>query len=740
MAGQMFKLLLLFKESRNNLFCLNLKWNYKSYASSRTAKEAAEPLAEGFHRDNEAKSILRRTEMTGLYGFDVLKTAKGFRTFVQEAIERSGELIDYIKEQPPSAEIIHAMDDISDTVCTVVDSAELCRNTHPEREYVEEANEASMKIYEYLHYLNTNHVLYDAVIKAEREGSLKTEEAQRAAQTFRIDFEKGGIHLCKEKLERVNQLNLAITQLGREFGENLLKDPGQVDVFPASLIPKCIQHHLQRIHRKGSEKLKQPSESRNGTSESGFRIITEPGILSSILKWTPDAEIRKEAYITGHTVPKSNLDVLDKIIAARHDLAQILGYKTYAEFAVSPTMASSPDVVMSFLHDMSKSVKKRADEELQSISDFKRQICGGNDGDVEPWDEAYYTGMMKASACNLESSAIASYFPLSQCLEGLNMIVRSLFGASFENVPLASGESWHPGVQKLVLHHPVEGDLGCMYLDLYVRKGKYPGCAHFAIKGGRRLSETEYQLPVVALVCNFPPPARSSLAVLNHCEVETLFHEFGHAIHSLLSRTDYQHFSGTRTVLDFAETPANLFEYFAWDYRVLKRFAKHYSTGEVIPEELVVSMNKARKMFAATDLQRQIFFSLIDQTLFGEQPFPGRDTISIVADLKEKHTSWKHVEGTHWHTRFNHLVNYGAGYYSYLYARCFAASLWRKICFEDPLSLDTGSILRNGLLKYGGAKHPSILLTDCLGEKALQTCSAGGVRPNTEDLFEELNL
>lgn len=360
MAGQIFKLLPLFKESRVNVFCLHMKWNLKSFASSRTAKEASEPLAEGFHIDNEAKSIMTRTEKTGLYGFDVLKTAKGFRTFVQEAIERSGELIDYIKEQPPSAEIIHVMDDISDTVCTVVDSAELCRNTHPEREYVEEANEASMKIYEYLHFLNTNHVLYDAVIKAEKDGSLKTEEAQRAAQTFRIDFEKGGIHLCKGKLERVNRLNLAITQLGREFGENILKDPGQVDVFPASRIPKCIQHQLQRIHRKGSERLKQPSESRNGTSESGFRIITEPGILSSVLKWTPDAEIRKEAYITGHTVPKDNLDVLDKIIAARHDLAQILGYKTYAEFAVSPTMASSPDVVMSFLHDMSKSVKKKS--------------------------------------------------------------------------------------------------------------------------------------------------------------------------------------------------------------------------------------------------------------------------------------------------------------------------------------------------------------------------------------------
>ncbi|XP_057813855.2 mitochondrial intermediate peptidase, mitochondrial [Cryptomeria japonica] len=735
MAAQILKLSPLLKNCRkkNGFLHSILRWNCsRRFASSSSTEEAAETISKGFH--NEVKSVLRTTEVSGLYGLDALKSAKGFQTFVQDAIERSEELIARIKDLPPSAETIHAMDEISDTICTVVDSAELCRNTHPDKDYVEEANKASMKLYEYLHYLNTNHMLYNAVVKSEQQGCLKTEEAQRAAKTLRIDFEKGGIHLCKKKLERVNELNLTITQLGREFGENILRDPGQVDVYPASRIPKCLHNQLERIQRRIS------SDARKGFTESGFRIVTEPGILSSVLKWTPDTDIRKQAYITGHTVPKANLNVLDKLIAARHDLAQILGYKTYAEFALTSTMASSPDVVISFLHNMSNMVKKKADEELHSITEFKKQVSNKVDESVEPWDEAYYTGMMKSSACNLESAVIASYFPLSQCLEGLNIVVRSLFGASFDRVPMAPGESWHPDVQKLILHHPIEGDLGCMYLDLYVRKGKYPGCAHFAIKGGRRLSETEYQLPVVALVCNFPPPASSSQAMLNHWELETLFHEFGHAIHSLLSRTDYQHFSGTRTVIDFAETPANLFEYFAWDYRVLKQFAKHYSTGDTIPEELVLSMNKARKMFAATDLQRQIFFSMIDQTLFGEQPLHGRDTMSIVADLKEKYTSWKHVEGTHWHTRFNHLVNYGAGYYSYLYAKCFAASLWQKVFLEDPLSLETGSVLRNDIIKYGGAKDPSILLRDCLGERVLKSCPSGGIMPNKDDLLQELNL
>ncbi|KAJ8536697.1 hypothetical protein K7X08_035098 [Anisodus acutangulus] len=246
------------------------------------------------------------------------------------------------------------------------------------------------------------------------------------------------------------------------------------------------------------------------------------------------------------------------------------------------------------------------------------------------------------------------------------------------------------------------------------------------------------RIKVVALVCNF---SGSSLAPvrLNHFEVETLFHEFGHALHSFLSRTEYQHFSGTRVVLDFAETPSNLFESYAWDYRVLKTFAKHYSTVDIIPKELVKSMVGAQKMFAATELQRQIFYALGDQTLFGEEPSTGRDTIAIVADLKRQHTSWTHVEGTHWHTRFNHLTNYGAGYYSYLYAKCFATTIWQRMCQEDPLSLDIGSALRTKFLQHGGAKDPADILNDLVGSGIVRSCN-GGIIPDITSLCEDMEL
>ncbi|KAJ7567508.1 hypothetical protein O6H91_02G150900 [Diphasiastrum complanatum] len=684
----------------------------------------------------QSQEYFVRKEAVGLYGYDLLKTAKGFRVFAQVAIERSEELISHIKQLPPSMDVVWAMDDISNTVCTVVDAAELCRNTHPDKEFVEEANQASMEMYKFLHHLNTNHALYNSIVRLEESNVLTTEEAKRAAKTLRVDFERGGIHLATEKLERLNKLNLEITLLGREYGENILHDQGQIDIFPSSKIPRNLHHMLSPIQRSKSGVPKVTVEARD--IEKGWRVITEPGILSSILKWVPDPEVRKQVYIVGNTVPKANLQVLDRLIEARHEFSKLLGYNSYAEFATAMTIAGSPQVVKAFLIELLSKIHTKVEEELMLLKSFKKQMEDG-DSTFNAWDEAYYTNLAKSQALNLNARVVASYFPLTQCMEGLKFTVRSLFGATFLQVPVARGETWHSDVQKWALEHPLEGILGYMFLDLYARKGKFPNCAHFTLRGGRRVSPDEYQLPVVALVCNFSSPA-SAVSVLNHWEVETLFHEFGHALHSLLSRTDYQHFSGTRTLLDFAETPSNLFEYFAWDYRVLKHFAKHHTSGEVIPKKLVESMNNAKKLLAATELQRQVLYSLMDQSLFGEQSYHAKDTTILVSDLKNQYSSLKHVEHTHWHTRFSHLVSYGAGYYSYLYARCFAASIWQKICAKDPLSLQTGDMLRKGFLQHGGAKDPSIMLRDSLGKEALITSVSGGQTPCIDQLLAEYGI
>ncbi|GJM97635.1 hypothetical protein PR202_ga14575 [Eleusine coracana subsp. coracana] len=643
-------------------------------------------------------TVSAKTE-TGLYGFDVLRTAKGFRRFVDEAIQRSDELVAYVAQMPPSAEIVRAMDEISNTVCTVIDSAELCRQTHPDREFVEESDKASMMIFEHLQYLNTNTTLYNAILKAESEGALLTEEARRAATTLRVDFEKGGIHLSKDKLERVNQLNLEIVQLGRKFNENVVNKPGFVDVYPASRVPRNIQHNFKPVYRFKPGSAEKQSNQMDTIRQQGLRIVTDSENLSAVLRSISDEEVRKHIYMVGNSEPCENIGVLSELIGARDDFAKIMGCKSYADFAIRPNMAASADVVMSFLGDLSNIVRQKADEEFKIIQDFKRKMCNEKSANLEPWDEDYFIGMMKSSAHNLNSSVIAKYFPLSQCLKGLNILVESLFGATFHQIPMRDGESWHPDVIKLSLHHPDE---------------------------------------IVALVCNFSS-SNGRTPRLSHGELETLFHEFGHALHSLLSRTEYQHFSGTRVALDVAETPSNLFECYAWDYRVLRTFALDETTGDPISEKLVKALNASRNMFPATELQRQIFYSIMDLTLFGEQPSKPMDTVSTVADLKQKHTSWKHAEGTQWHARFTHLINYGAGYYSYLYARCFATTIWQQVCQEDPLSRSTGSTIRDKLLRHGGSKDPSTMLKDFAGDAIIRN-SGTGVVPDIGALCREIGL
>ncbi|GAA0149472.1 metalloprotease [Lithospermum erythrorhizon] len=678
------------------------------------------------------------SESSGLYGFHHLKTPQGFQRFVDDAIERSNELIDYIAEMPPAPDIVKAMDELSDTVCTVIDSAELCRHTHPDREYVEEAGKASLRINDYLNYLNSNHTMYKAAVKAEQDAHLLTEEARRTAKLLRHDLEKGGIHLSSDKLDRANQLSLEIIHLCREFNENIISDPGHVDIFPTSRLPKRLHHIGKPIYRLSSGASGSSLTSAENYREKGWRIITEPSYMSSILQFSSDPEVRKMAYIQGNSVPRANLGVLEKLIAARHEFSQIMGHESYAEFALQSNMASSPEVARSFLVEMSEMVRPQASKEFKTICEFKREKMGQLSGNLEPWDEAYYTGMMRSSTHNLDYLVTASYFPLQRCIEGLKIMTESLFGVTFHMIPAAPGEAWHPDVLKISLHDPQEGDLGYLYLDLKSRKGKPPVHAHFAIKGGRRISETEYQLPVVALVCSFHGSNLASVR-LSHSDLETLFHEFGHALHSLLSRTDFQHLSGTRVALDFAETPSNLFEYYAWDYRVLSKFARHYSTGDVIPEELVKSMLGSRNMFAATELQRQILYSLVDQELYGKEPSSMKDMMADVANLQSIHTCWKNVEGTHWPTRFSHFVTYGAGYYSYLYARCFAATIWQKICQDDPLSLATGSAIREKMLQHGGAKDPALILSDLGGNGTIRHRN-GGIIPDISCLQNEMEL
>ncbi|RLN44239.1 hypothetical protein BBJ29_007802, partial [Phytophthora kernoviae] len=581
------------------------------------------------------------------------------------------------------------------------------------RQFRRAASECFTDLSDFIQNLNADVELYRTLktVTESTEGMANfSPEQKRMGILLRNEFERDGIHLSRTDRQRVIALQNDITQLSMKFQSTMYSAREYVEV-PAKLI-RGLPHSVTSVCE------------RKWMSRDMMRVPTDQHVASTILKWVGDPEVRRNMYIAANSCAKDNLPVLDELRAKRHELAQLLGFPTYAHLATSDRMIGSPEAVEGFIEDIAKQLMIKAKMEQQHLLDAKRRHEGRSCSKMYMWDLPYYMGMLKAQKHRIDSRVISSYFPLENCLKGLHLLCSKLFGLELKQVPMTNAsERWHEDVHKLALIRNGE-TLGYIYFDLYPRANKYNHAAHFTIRCGKRLSETSYQKPIVALVCNFNKPAPDSPSLLTHAEVETLFHEFGHAMHSLLSRTEFQHLSGTRAALDFVETPSHLFEYFAWDYRVVQEFSSHYKTGHPLPAAMMQGLRSSKTMFAAMDTQTQCLYSILDLQLFGEQPLPCTPptTTQMLHELQNSSTLVPHVDGTFWHTRFGHLIGYGAGYYSYLYARVFAADIWHS-CFgrQGPLNRDAGERLYQKLMVHGGAKDPNELLVDILGRSPSPT-------------------
>ncbi|XP_035390158.1 mitochondrial intermediate peptidase isoform X3 [Electrophorus electricus] len=452
----------------------------------------------------------------GLFGVPELSSTEGFERVQRRALLEAEQLVAKACRTAPGASTVEVFDKLSDTLCRVADLADFIKVAHPDPEYREAGEKTCIKIGTAVEKLNTNVELCRSLKNLLDNQEVMDQldpETRRVAELFMFDFEISGIHLDEEQRKEAVDLNVKLLDLNNQFlmGCHM---PNRID---GRALPTHIHHHF--------------------TSEGNYLQIG--GLHAD----SPDDVVREVAYRIFLYPNRDLMDILDQLLSCRNKLARLVGYESYAHRALRGTMAKNPDNVMNFLQLLTDKLKDRTEKDFKMMKDMKCKLNPRNP-DLMPWDHSYLSGVIRAERFNIEPSLYSPYFSLGSCMDGLNALFTQLYGVSLLAEQPSAGEVWSEDVRKLAVVHETEGLLGYIYCDFFIRPDKPHQDCHFTVRGGRMQDDGRYQLPVVALMLSLPRPGRDAPTLLTPAMMENLFHEMGHAMHSMLGRTRYQHVTG----------------------------------------------------------------------------------------------------------------------------------------------------------------------------------------------------
>ncbi len=578
---------------------------------------------------------------------------------------------------------------------SVVDCAEL-RDAY---------NACLPKLSEYATEMGQNPRLYQAYkALAKNAGDLQLDEGQRKVLDNALrDFKLSGIALAAEAQQRFKAISQELSALTSKFSENLL-DAGNawtrllddVDVLaglPETAIALARQTAQQR-------------------DEDGWMLTLDFPSYFPVLTYADSRDLRLDLYQAfqtrasdqgPHAGQFDNSEVMEKILALRHEMARLLGFNNYAERSLEKKMARSGDEVLGFLHDLARHAKPQAERELAELKAFAAEYHGVDE--LEAWDIAYYSEKLRQHRYNITQEEVKPYFPETRVIPGMFEVVGRLYNVSFHQID--GVDVWHPDVKFYEIRDPDGSVRGQFYFDLYARRHKRGG-AWMDDCQSRMSSSRRQQLPVAYMTCNFTPPVGDKPALLTHDEVETLFHEFGHGLHHMLSKVDYPEISGINGVAwDAVELPSQFMENFCWQREALQLFSGHYETGEAIPGEMFERMLAAKNFQSAMMMVRQLEFSIFDFRIYGEyDPLQGGRIYPILQQVREQVSV---IQPPHWNRfahGFSHIFGggYAAGYYSYKWAEVLSADAFSL--FEEMGVFDkaTGQSFLHNILEMGGTR------------------------------------
>jgi oligopeptidase A len=529
------------------------------------------------------------------------------------------------------------------------------------------------------------------------------------------DFRLSGIALPEARQKRYAELQQRLSELTTRFSENVL-DATQgwwKQVDDEAELAGLPDHAVAAA-----------KEAAKAKELDGWVITLDFPAYYAVMAFADSRSLREELYRAYSTRasdqgPKAgewdNSAVMREILDLRHELAQLLGFDTYADYSLATKMAQSPQQVVSFLEDLATETRPIAERELAELQAFAKERDGIEE--LMAWDVTYYGEKLKQARYDISQQELRPYFPLPKVLDGMFTIAGRLFELEVEEQP--SFDSWHEDVRLFALKRNGEPFAYC-YLDPFARSGKRGGAWMDDCRVRRRLSDSRLQLPVAYLVCNFTPPLPGQPALLTHDEVTTLFHEFGHGLHHMLTQMEEADISGINGVAwDAVELPSQFMENWCWEPEALALISGHHETGEPLPQTLLDKMLAAKHFQSAMMMLRQLEFSLFDFRLHHEYQ-PGKTDIQALLNrVRDQVSVIRPPAENRFQHSFSHIFagGYAAGYYSYKWAEVLSADAFSRFEEEGIFNAETGAAFRQEILEQGGSGDPMDLFVAFRGRE-----------------------
>ncbi len=555
---------------------------------------------------------------------------------------------------------VRALDDIAYQISLTDDRFGLIKETSTNPAMREAATEALKQLEEWAVGIEYREDVYKALkTYADSKPKLTGEDAKLLVDTRR-DYTRAGMSLPKPQRDEVERMRKELTRLTTDYESNVTK---------AKKAVKFTKAELDGVPEDFLAQVKTGADEYTVMANVTWHYM-------SVMDNAKREETRKR-LITEHDnlARADNIPLLEKILPLRDDVAHKLGYKTWADYQCEVKMAKNAATVIDFLEKLKTGLQPKFDAELAEFREIKVRETGDANAQVRVWDWRYLSSQLKKEKYNVDAEQLRVYFPYQKVLDGMFSIYQNIFGLKFERVE--PPYRWVAGLQLYAVSDAQTGEpLGLFYLDMFPREGKYNHFAQFHIIGGKVLSGGKYQRPTVALICNFPSPAKDKPSLLSHMDVETLFHEFGHAMHSIMTRARYARFSCTSVPRDFVEAPSQMLENWVWDKKVLDTFAGDYrDPSKKIPADILAKLKEAKLATEGTRYRRQLSFALMDMTLHTQIHDNNAAEALPLSNKVLSEVFLPMVPDTAFVAYFGHLMGYDAGYYGYAWADAIAADM-----------------------------------------------------------------